>query len=156
MVFQLLWKLAKVLTVLEIRYLLLSNTVSNMALAVLVLRVMHISILLITGLHSFAIGISPVELYSVGTSKNARIAEMLKAYIKGELQVHPKVRPLVHAQIVAFNPLTRKNTDGILDCLCFMTKMVSTYPHLIAGTTIQSNQEAGDIRIYDELENAAF
>jgi len=102
------------------------------------------------------VGIQPVELYSVGTSKNARIAEMLKAYIKGELQVHPKVRPLVHAQIVAFNPLTRKNTDGILDCLCFMSKMLSTYPHLIAGATIMENQEAGDNRVFDVLENSPF
>jgi len=102
------------------------------------------------------IGIQAVELLSTGTSKNARIAEMLKSYIKGEIQVHPKVRPLVHAQIVAFNPLTRKNTDGILDCLCFMSKMLATYPYLIAGTTIMENQEAGDIRVYDVLENAPF
>lgn len=102
------------------------------------------------------IGIQSVELYSTGMSKNARIGEMLKAYLKGEIQVHPQARPQVHNQITAFNPLRRDNTDGILDCLTFMPKMLAEYPHLIAGSTIMEEQEYADIRVYSELENSPF
>ena len=102
------------------------------------------------------IGIEPCELYSGVRQKNTRIGEMLLSYISAEIQVHPTIRPLVHAQIMGFNPLRRDNTDGILDCLTYMPKMIEQYGHLVVSNTVILEQEHADIRVYDTLENSCF
>jgi len=102
------------------------------------------------------IGLYPCELYSNGVPKNTRIGEGLRAYLAGDIQVHPEARPLVHAQISSFNPLRRDNTDGILDCLTFMPKMVAEYGHLVVSTTVTIEQESSENRVFDTLENAPF
>lgn len=102
-------------------------------------------------------GIFPCELYSGTKKKNVRIGEMLLSYIKGEIQVHPSARPLVHSQITSFNPLRRDNTDGILDCLTYIPKMAEEFGHLVASNTVLLESEAGsENHVWDTLENAPF
>jgi hypothetical protein len=86
-------------------------------------------------------GIDCVELYTGQASKNARILQMLKSYIAGELFIHPDVQPAAHLQITQFRPLKRDNTDGILDCLCYGPKMIELYGHMIESYTIGETQE---------------
>jgi hypothetical protein len=85
------------------------------------------------------IGIEAVPVYSGTRSKNARILEMFKAYIAGELYVHADAKAAVHLQITQFNPLRRDNTDGLLDLLTYAPKVISDYGEfVIAGNIIES------------------
>lgn len=85
-------------------------------------------------------GIDPVELYTGKASKNARIMEMLKAYIAGEIFIHPDAQLQAHSQMVQFRPLKRDNTDGILDCLWYGPIMIRDYGPQIEAYTIQDSQ----------------
>jgi hypothetical protein len=76
-----------------------------------------------------------VPIYATTTSKNTRIAVMLKALTANEIDVHPKVKSLVISQIVNWNPLRRNNTDGILDLLTFTTPVLEAYGPVIATDT---------------------
>lgn len=80
-------------------------------------------------------GITIVPIYSGIRSKNARILDMFKALMSGELYLHPRVRAKVCAQIIRFNPLKTKNVDGILDLLCYSTRVLIEFPHFIAINT---------------------
>jgi hypothetical protein len=102
------------------------------------------------------IGIEAVELYSGTYSKNARILNMFKQLIAGEIIVHPSQSAAVNLQITQFNPLKRDNTDGLLDCLTYAPKMIELYGHLLWGSTIIEEQEFGKIRVRDVLESSAF
>lgn len=95
------------------------------------------------------VGIDCVELYTGRSSKNARILEMLKAYAKGEIFIHEDARVVAHSQITSFRPLKRDNTDGILDCLWYGTKMIELYGHMIEAYTIQQSQEWESIEVLD-------
>ena len=77
-------------------------------------------------------GIYIVPIYSGIRSKNSRILDMFKALMVGELYLHPRVRAKVCAQIIRFNPLKTKNIDGILDLLCYSTRVLIEFPQFIA------------------------
>lgn len=72
-------------------------------------------------------GFDFVEIYTGNYSKNARITDMLKTLTAGELFVHPETRSQVVAQIVHWNPLRRNNSDGILDLLSYMPRVLELY-----------------------------
>lgn len=72
-------------------------------------------------------GIQCLPIHNNMTSKNARIATMIKALTNGELYLHPTVRSQVLHQIQQWKPMRRDNNDGILDLLCFVSKVQSDY-----------------------------
>lgn len=87
------------------------------------------------------IGITFAEIYSGRLSKNARIMTMLKAYVAGEILVHPACKTQVDSQITAFNPLKTTNVDGILDCLTYAPRVLEEMADLIKVSTIEGQQE---------------
>lgn len=90
------------------------------------------------------IGIEPVEIYSGGHSKNSRILSMFKQLLKGEVWVHPSCKPAVDLQITQFNPLKRDNTDGLLDLITYMPKVLELYaPQLISSSVITEQEING-------------
>jgi hypothetical protein len=72
-------------------------------------------------------GIDCLELYSGAFSKNSRIKTMFPRLLKGELLLHPTVRPIVIHQIVHWNPLRTANVDDILDILAYCYKAIELY-----------------------------
>ena len=89
------------------------------------------------------VGIQAVPVYSGVRAKNARILEMFKAYSAGELYVHDDAKPAVHLQITGFNAMRRDNTDGLLDLLTYMPKVVEEFGEfVIAGNIIESQEYA--------------
>lgn len=101
-------------------------------------------------------GIHAVEIYSGSFSKNSRIMEMFKSWSKGELFVHPSYYTQVAMQATQFNPLKRDNVDGILDLLTYAAKILVEFGEFIMSTGLLIEQDIGDTRVYEELENAAF
>lgn len=77
-------------------------------------------------------GVQVMPMFPGRRSKNARILDMFKALMAGELYLHPKARAQACAQIVRFNPLKNQNVDGILDLLCYSTRIPIELPQFIA------------------------
>lgn len=77
-------------------------------------------------------GINALPIYSGSRSKNSRILDMLKSLVVGEIVIHPECWSLVVDQIIHFNPLKSNNTDGILDLLCYATRVLTEFPQFIA------------------------
>jgi hypothetical protein len=102
------------------------------------------------------IGIEAVELYTGKMQKTNRILDMLKQYMAGEIQIHPKARPLAHNQIGQYNPMKSRQKDGILDCLTYMPKMVELYAPLMKQENFLEMQEHLAIKIPHESESSAF
>lgn len=102
------------------------------------------------------IGIEAVEVYSGSYSKNSRVLTMFKQLLAGEILVHPECAAQVNLQITQFNPLKRDNTDGLLDCLAYATKVLEMYEHLIAAFTVIVEQSIGDLPVLSQLENSPF
>lgn len=92
-------------------------------------------------------GIEVVPIYSGQQSKNSRILTMFKALMANELLLHPDVRPATYQQITGFAPLRTDNTDGILDCLTYMTRILNEFSDLIASNTIIEMQQFEAIKI---------
>ncbi len=95
------------------------------------------------------LGIQPVEIYSGSTSKNARILSMFRQLPKGEVGLHPDVRPATFLQISQFNPLRRDNVDGILDLLTYAPKALELYGTEILNSTIVAEQEANAMEVIE-------
>jgi hypothetical protein len=103
------------------------------------------------------IGIDFVEIYSGRLSKNSRILTMFKAYVAGELIVHPDCKSQVHMQILGFNPLKTLNVDGILDCLTYAQRVIEEFSDMLRIRTIEGNQEfENDLIEVNELTNSPF
>lgn len=102
------------------------------------------------------IGIEPVEVYSGTYSKNSRILNMFKQLLAGELFVDPECLAQVNLQITQFNPLKRDNTDGLLDCLTYASKVIEMYGNLLITSTILEDQEFNSIPVRDVLETATW
>lgn len=99
-------------------------------------------------------GIEPVEVYSGSQSKNSRILAMFLQVLKGEIWIHPDAQPAAHLQMTQFNALKRDNTDGVLDLLTYIPKVIELYaPQLIQSSVILS-QEYDGVTVLDD--NAAF
>ena len=99
-------------------------------------------------------GIEAVEVYPGGYSKNSRILSMFNTYRCGEIWVHPDLVPVVHLQIVQWNPLRRDNIDDVLDLLAYMPKMLELYGAYIVSRGIIEDQDYQRIEVLEY--NAAF
>lgn len=90
------------------------------------------------------VGIEPVEIYSGSQSKNSRILSMFLQVLKGEVWIHPDAQPAAHLQMTQFNALKRDNTDGVLDLITYIPKVIEMYgPQLIQSSTILSQEYEG-------------
>lgn len=103
------------------------------------------------------VGFYFLPIYSGKISKNSRILTMFKAYVAGELLVHPRCKAQVHMQILGFNPLKTLNVDGILDCLTYAQRVIEEFADFIRIQTIEGNQEFENDQIeVGELTNSPF
>jgi len=100
------------------------------------------------------IGIEAVPVYSGARSKNARILDVFKSYAAGELYVHDDAKAAVHLQITGFNPLRRDNTDGLLDLLTYMPRIVEEFGEFVIASNIIESQEFDALEVPDF--NSAF
>lgn len=102
------------------------------------------------------VGIEVVDIYSGQASKNSRILTMFKQLLSGEILVADPVRAQVFAQIIPFNPLKTNNTDGILDLLCYATRVPQMYGEFITSGLTLEMQEFQAIPLRSELETSPF
>lgn len=120
-------------------------------------------------------GIEVIDIYAGQSSKNSRI---LKAFLslvpsvtkegyKGiadataethppEILLHPEVRAAVFTQITGFNPLRRDNTDGLLDLITYIPRVIAEFAHMITYNAAIMIGELGDTQVVDETENSPF
>lgn len=96
------------------------------------------------------------EVYPGGWSKNSRILAMLKSYAAGEVFVAPAARPMVHLQIVTWNPLKTDNVDDILDLLTYANKVLEMYGEFVISMDIVISQEASAYEIPHETALCCF
>lgn len=102
-------------------------------------------------------GIEVIPIYSGQQSKNSRIITMFKSLMAGELILHPNFRPHAIIQITSFAPLRTDNTDGILDCLTYMPRILNEYGDVLTNNTIIDMQEFNAIKIdYNPTNNSPF
>lgn len=101
-------------------------------------------------------GIQVVDIYSGAASKNSRILTMFKQLLAAEILISAKVKPLVYNQITSFNPLKTNNVDGILDLLCYSTRVVEMYGEYIVSTLTVEMQEFDALPVRSELETSPF
>lgn len=94
-------------------------------------------------------GIQAVPIYSGTKSKNSRILIMLKAYRAGEIYVHDLARTAVHSQIIAFNPMRKDNTDGLLDLLTYAPRVIAEFGEYIVASNIIEDQEFDAIELIE-------
>jgi len=86
-------------------------------------------------------GIECVDIYSGVKSKNSRILEMFKSWLAGELFVEEEAKIPVFSQTIAFNPLRRDNTDGLLDLLTYANRVMETFAEYIVSGSLIISQE---------------
>ena len=101
-------------------------------------------------------GIEAVEIYSGSFSKNSRIMEMFKSWMKKELYVHPLYFAMVALQVTQFNPLKRDNIDGLLDLLTYAPKVLIEFSEFIVSQSLIIDQEYSSQRPCEALENCSF
>lgn len=102
------------------------------------------------------IGINFVDVYSGVRSKNARILDMFKALLAGEIYVATPARPSLFSQIQSFNATKTNNTDGLLDCVTYAPKVMELYGEYIASQLTLNIQEVNAIPIRSALETSSF
>jgi hypothetical protein len=73
-----------------------------------------------------------------------------------ELYVHPECKAQAHLQISQFNPLKRDNTDGILDLLTYMPKVVELYGEFVMSLGVIEAEYWGQVEMTDELTSSCF
>jgi hypothetical protein len=76
-----------------------------------------------------------VEVHTNAIAKNSRITDALKSLTAGEIDIHGDVRSQVTNQISNWNPLKRDNTDGILDLLGYILKVIELYGPILSTET---------------------
>lgn len=90
-------------------------------------------------------GFQFLELNSGMVEKSMRIISMFRMLPKGEIKLHPRVRPQIFLQITQYNPMKRDNVDNSLDVLTYGPKALQIYGVLIYNSTIiqvQANETA--------------
>lgn len=95
-----------------------------------------------------------VEIQTGGMSKNARITNGLKSLTAGEIVIHPDIRSQIERQIVDWNPMKRDNTDGLLDLIAYIPKVLTQYGSLCYVDDSVEVIEAGAAEVPDD--NHAF
>jgi hypothetical protein len=101
-------------------------------------------------------GIHCVDVYSGSFSKNSRILAMFKSLLAGELFFHDNTKAAVSSQIVHFNPLRRDNTDGVLDLLTYMPRVMELYPEFVSYSNVLLSQEASAYEVLPEEVTCPF
>jgi len=101
-------------------------------------------------------GFHCLDLYSGQRSKNARILDMFKSLLKGEIWLSNAARPATFSQITSFNPLKTNNVDGVLDLHTYANKAIELYGDFIASSLILEAQEFDGIPVLSAAENCAF
>lgn len=82
---------------------------------------------------------------------------MFKAYMAGELHIHPSCTAKVHAQIRSFNPLKTLNVDGILDCLTYAPRVIEEMGEFLRINTVEGRQEfENEEAVCSEAANSPF
>lgn len=101
-------------------------------------------------------GITVIDIYPGGTSKNSRILNMFKMLVPpktGEptpdIVLHPEVKALVADEAMGFNPLKTNNTDNILDCLTYIHPVIQQHGHLIA-INVMADRDIPDMEDYSD------
>jgi hypothetical protein len=102
------------------------------------------------------LGINFVDIYSGVRSKNARILDMFKALLAGEIYVATEARPPLFSQVQAFNATKTNNVDGLLDCVTYAPKVIELYGEYIASQLTLNLQDVNAIPIRSELETCSF
>lgn len=85
-------------------------------------------------------GIEVVEIYAGRKSKNSRIVTMLRSLEQGEILLHNAARSAVLNQGMGFNPKREDNTDGILDCVTYMPRVLAEFGDYLKAQTVLDQQ----------------
>ncbi len=101
-------------------------------------------------------GIHFVELYSLHKSKNARVADTIKALEAGEVMLTSATKTPVLKQVVEYNPLKTKNVDEVLDLLSFIRAMVQDYRVLAEAQETLEIQESVKLKVASLEATSAF
>lgn len=101
------------------------------------------------------VGVEAVEMFSGVNSKIARILTMFRAWLAGEIFVHPNCRVMVYNQAASFNPIKNNNTDGILDCLTYAPRVIEQFGAQVLSRNILSLVNNTDSIDVDQF-NSAF
>jgi hypothetical protein len=101
-------------------------------------------------------GIYFVELYSLHKSKNARVADTIKALEAGEVMLTSETKAPVLKQVVEYNPLKTKNVDEVLDLLSFIRAMVQDYRVLAEAQETLEIQESVKLKVASLEATSAF
>lgn len=100
-------------------------------------------------------GITVVPIYTGSAAKSSRILTMFKALVAGEVVVHPDLKPVVHTQILQYNPLKRDNVDGILDVLTYPNRVINEFPDLI-HQFIEADVQTVTEELGEDYETSSF
>ncbi|TFZ81692.1 hypothetical protein [Candidatus Macondimonas diazotrophica] len=87
------------------------------------------------------VGINVVPIYSGSRSKNSRILDFFKAYMAGEISVHPKVKAILEAQMRSFNPMKTDNIDNTLDLMTYSPRVLTEFADQLKNYTVVGAQE---------------
>lgn len=101
-------------------------------------------------------GINALPIYSGSRSKNARILDMFKSLTAGEILIHPNCWSIVVDQIIHFNPIKSNNIDGILDLLCYATRVLTEFPQFIAINNPLGSLAIDRCEVLDIADNCSF
>lgn len=71
-------------------------------------------------------------------NKNTRIKAGLVRVLKSEIYLHPRVRSLVIAQTVDWNPLKINNVDDIIDPIGYVEEVMREYPEFIVKNIFET------------------
>lgn len=66
-----------------------------------------------------------------GGSKNSKIRDSLRDWVKGEVHVMKEVKPFIVNETIKWNPLKKNNQDTCLDLLTFGKKVIEQYGDLM-------------------------
>jgi hypothetical protein len=101
-------------------------------------------------------GIEAVPIYSGALSKPTRIMNMFKELAAGELFLAKVVRSLVDLQIIAYKPLRRDNTDGLLDLLAYANKVLGEFKEFIETALTINMQDYQAIKVLGPQQTSGF
>lgn len=85
----------------------------------------------IAKLEAYEIIVQPI--YSGKRSKTSRILDMFKAWMAGEIVLHPSVQAIITAQALEFDPKKTNNVDNILDCVTYVPRVLTEFSPMITA-----------------------
>jgi len=97
-------------------------------------------------------GLEVLLIFPGAKSKTARILDMFKELVKGEIQLHIDTRSQVVNQIVHFNPLKIHNKDDILDILSYFRSIIIQYKYQIMRPFLIENEQSSGSTHTEELD----